>query len=562
MTDLVYRRDLSDTLQEFLTFVGSRVHAYGETWALALNKTQMANAYGKSVRTIQRYVNELEDMNYLTTATKVGKGGGTVIVFNKAMMDFEPQVNPVTEETLTTEELLEKLYPNKPKKQPKRKYRPKALIAEERIRRQKRQGEIEQLNDLLEETGYPTTEFWKQTPQPERYYKAWLITRMYNFYAVYYPEKMKNESEADNNRFRYELAEMYQNRLTDFDVLPTRFLGTSNFTVALNMVDVLDDVGVNPGAYLTVQFNFMQYLINQGKNVNLPYFNTLLSEKSAKRWDDTYAYRVGFRKEHPYHATSPDEVVEVEGYKVPHMNMLIAEYKKPFTRSGHKEFIDMFVDPITSPKRVKVINAYFQAITDEIKKDETLGENEAEVLTEWVTQQTAIHIASRYPDHAYLITALDQLTDKIVSFEGDNKRKLYHDLGNYSLDTAVDQIEIKVRTKTGYFQNFSIAGSNTFYRTMQALRNSRGVELDKALLAEAITKFGKRKIPITKHGDLDVQQIALKHMTENELEEESYSNASQITDEQKYLDFFEGMWYDIKEDYVAQSIRDGRMVIK
>ena len=511
------------------------------------------------MRTIQRYVKELEKKDYLETATKVGKGGGTVIVFNKSMLDFEPKVNPVTEETLSTEELLDKLYPNKPKKETKKKYRSKAVIAEERIRKQKRQGKIEELNDMLEETGYPTKEFWNQTPEPERYYRAWLITRMYNFYAVYYPEKMKNEAEADDNIFRYKLGELIQKRLTDYDVLPKRFLGTSNFTVALNMVDVLSD-DINPGAYLTVQFNFMQFLINQGKNANLPYFNSLLNEKSAKRWDDTYAYREGFRKEHPYHATSPDEVVEIEGYKVPHMNMLIAEYKNPFTKSGYEEYLKMFVDPITSPKRVKVINAYFETITEEVKNDDSLEEEEAQVLTEWLTQQTAIHIASRYPDHAYLITSLDQLTDKIVTFDKDNKRQLYHDLGNYSLDKAVDPIEIKVRTKTGYFQDFSITGSSTFYRTMQALRNSRGIEIDKEVLSSAINKFGKRKIPITEHGDLDVHQVALTQMTEKEIEDESLGNASRIKDKQKYLDFFGGMWYDIKEDYVAQSNRDGRMV--
>lgn len=561
MTTLVYRRELSTSLQDFLNFVGKKVHAYGETWALALDKAKIANAYGKSLRTIQRYVSELEEKEYLTTATKVGKGGGTVIVFNKDMLDFEPEVNPVTDETLSTEELLNKLYPNKPKKKPKKHYRPKAEIAEERLRKRRRQGKIEELNDMLEEHGYPTKEFWEKTPQPEKYYKAWLITRMYNFYAVYYPEKMKNEAEADNNKFRYALGDLLQKKVENYDVLPTRFLGTSNFTIALRLVEVFDEFNVNPGAYLTVQFDFMEFLINSGRNANLPYFNALLSDKATKKWDDTYAYRVGFRKEHPYHATSPDEVVEIQGYKVPHMNMLIAEYKNPFTKSGFAEYLEMFVDPISSPKRVRAIHAYFKSVVKEIKEDESMTDEESDILKEWVTQQTAIHIASRYPDHAYLITSLDQLTHKITDFDGTNRRELFHNLGNYSLDSAVDQIELKVRTKTGYFQYFSITGSSTFYNVLRAMRNSRGVELDQELLSSAINKFGKRKIPINPHGDLDVHQIALKHMTEDELQEESLGNAFYIKDKQKSLDFFVGMWYDIREEHIAQSNRDGRMVV-
>lgn len=561
MTTLVYREDLSTNLQNFLSFVGQKVQAYGETWALAFDKSQLAESYGKSLRTIQRYVSELEKKDYLTTATKVGKGGGTVIVFNKSMLDFEPEVNPVTDETLSTEELLNQLYPNKPKKKPKKQYRSKAEIAEDRLRKRRRQSEIEDLNDMLEETGYPTKAFWEKTPEPEKYYKAWLITRMYNFYAVYYPEKMKNEAEADNNKFRYALGELLQRRVENYDVLPTRFLGTSNFTIALKLVEVFDDFKVNPGAYLTVQFDFMEFLLNSGKNANLPYFNALLSDKATKKWDDTYAYRVGFRKEHPYHATSPDEVVEIQGYKVPHMNMLIAEYKNPFTQSGFAEYLEMYVDPITSPKRVRVIHAYFKEVLEEVKEDENITKKETAVLTDWVTQQTAIHIAPRYPDHAYLITSLDQLAHKITDFKGNNLRELYYNMGNYSLDPVVDQIELKVRTKTGYFQHFSITGSSTFYNAVRAMRNSRGVEVDQELLSSAINKFGKRKIPINKHGDLDVYQIAMKHMTAEQLEEESLGNAFQIKDKQKYLDFFGGMWYDIKEEHIAQSDRDGRMVI-
>ena len=556
----VYRSDLPSNLTDFYNFITRQVYSFGETWALAMGKSTIAEKYGMSLRTVQRYLTDLEDQDYISTATKRGKGGGTVIVFNKDKLDFEPKVNPVTEDTLDTDELLEKLYPDKPKKQPKRKYRTKAEIAEERLRKRRRQGEQERLNDILEETGYPTKEFWQQTPEPEKYYKAYLISRMYNFYAVYYPEKIKNEAEASGNMFRHHLGELIQSRYKDYDVLPERFIGTPNFTIALTLTELLDDMGINPAAYLTVQFDFMEYLINNGRQTGLPYFNALISEKSAKRWDDTHEYRKGFRKEHPYYSIS-DEVVPIVGYGVPHMAMLVSEYNNPFTEAQFKEYLDMAIDPLVSPKRMKTIYKYYETIIEEVNNNEDLNDEHKEELSKWIEQQTAIHLASRYPKHMYLITSLDQIGQKIVNFEGTNYRELYHQIGTFTLDKTVDQIELKVRTKHGYFLYFSLAGSSTFYNTLRAMRSSRGVELDMTLVAEAIKLFGERNIPVNEYGDMDVHEIALTEMTEEDIQEESFENAAQIKDKQKFLDFFKGMWYDIKESYVAQSPRDGRKVI-
>ena len=83
MGEIVYRADLSAPVNDFWQFMANKVYEFGETWALAIEKSTLAEGYGKSLRTVQRYIKELEDKQYIDTATKKGKGGGTVIVFNK-----------------------------------------------------------------------------------------------------------------------------------------------------------------------------------------------------------------------------------------------------------------------------------------------------------------------------------------------------------------------------------------------------------------------------------------------------------------------------------------------
>ena len=559
MGEIVYRADLSAPVNDFWQFMANKVYEFGETWALAIEKSTLAEGYGKSLRTVQRYIKELEDKQYIDTATKKGKGGGTVIVFNKDKLDFEPKVNPITDSTKSVDELLDKLYPTKPKKEPKTSYRSKAVIAEERLRNRLRRNNNDRLNDMMEETGYPTREFWLETPEPEKYYKAYLITRMYNFYAVYMPEKHKNIAEKSGNFFKYHGAELFQKRYENYDVLPKRFIGTSNFTVALKLVDVFQD-DINPAAYLTVQFQYMNYLKSLGKNVGLPYFNSLISEKAATRWDDTYNYKRGFRKEHPYYALG-EETVQIEAYSTPIMTMLISEYNTPFTESSYEEYLEVAIDPMVSTKRSRIIYGYYTTIKEEIKNDEGLSKDEQTELSQWVAQQTATHLKSQYPEHAYLVTNLDQIVRKITDFEGDNYRELFYELGSFTQDKAVDSIEIKSRIKRGYNLYFSVAGHSTFYDALRALRNSRGVEIDDKLIARAIEKFGERKIPITEYGNLDVHAIAKQYMTDEELETESKENALVIKGEGKKESFFDGLWYDIKEDYVGQSTRDGRMVL-
>lgn len=559
MGEIVYREDLSTPVNDFWQFMASKVYEFGETWALAIEKSTLAEGYGKSLRTVQRYVKELEEKKYIDTATKKGKGGGTVIVFNKDKLDFEPKVNPITDDTKSVDELLDKLYPTKPKKKPKTSYRSKAVIAEERLRNKLRKNNNDRLNDMLEEKGYPTEEFWLETPEPEKYYKAYLITRMYNFYAVYMPEKYKNIAEKSGNFFKYHGAELFQKRYENYDVLSNRFIGTSNYTIALKLVDVFQD-DINPAAYLTVQFQYMNYLKSLGKNVGLPYFNSLISEKAATRWDETHSYKKGFRKEHPYYALG-EETVQIEGYSTPIMTMLISEYNKPFTESSYEEYLDVAIDPMVSTKRSRIIYGYYTTIKEEIKNDKELTEEEQTELSQWVAQQTATHLKSQYPEHAYLATNLDQVVRKITDFKGDNYRELFYELGSFTQDKAVDSIEIKARVKRGYNLYFSVAGHSTFYDTLRALRNSRGVEIDDKVISKAIDKFGERKIPITEYGNLDVHAIAKQYMTEEELENESRENALVIKGAGKKESFFDGLWYDIKEDYVGQSTRDGRMEI-
>ena len=67
---------------------------------------------------------------------------------------------------------------------------------------------------------------------------------------------------------------------------------------------------------------------------------------------------------------------------------------------------------MVSTKRSRIIYGYYTTIKEEIKNDEGLSKDEQTELSQWVAQQTATHLKSQYPEHAYLVTNLDQIVKK------------------------------------------------------------------------------------------------------------------------------------------------------
>lgn len=557
--------NLSNQTMEFLDFLTERVSQFGKNFGLAMNKTALAEAFGKTPRTVGRYIRELEDKSIISTSVKPGATGGIVIMFTEDKLDFEPQGEPVTPENKTADEVRDLLYPKKPVKKPKKSYRPKAIIAEERLRRQMRNDKTDEQNAMLMSMEYPNKAFWETTEEPELYYQAYLISRMYNFYAVYYPEMRMNKKEAVGDLWGFKLAETYRDTYRDFDILRKGFMGTATFTNFVNLAKFCINNNVAPADYLTVQFDYMEYLHSvKAKNVYLPFANALVSPKSVQRWIDTYQYKTKFRKDHPYYAVSPTEI-KASGESYPIMIELIRAFKEPFveTPKAYQGQIDVNVDTFMS-KMLKVSWAYSQDIKTAINESNALNVYEKEQLVKFITQETATHMVHNQITTLSTYSSMPQIASmrKQVMSTNGNWREYYHNVGNTGLEYFDNPLDRATNVKRGYHMDFALFGAYSFLDTMKMLKENRGFNVDYDTVAIAIEKFGARKIPLTQEGFLDVTAIRKKEMTEQEIASELDYATPVLKHEQDMLDMFGELWYDISESAVGESRRDGRMIYK
>lgn len=553
--------NLSDTIYNFVNYLAESASQFGENFSIASKKSDIAKAINKDVRTVTRYLKQLEEKQLIKTATKKGKEGGTVIVFNTLLLDFETQENPVTSETKDADEIRDIIFPKAKKKVTKKKYRPKSVIEEERFRKNLRKSENDRLNDLLAEMEFPTKDFFMQTAEPELYYRAYIASRMYNFYAVYYPEMRMNKAEAKNDLWGYKLADTYRENYRYFDCLNKKFIGTPTFNHFIKFTSTMLGNKVKPEAYLTVQFDYMEYLTSvKANNVKLPYINALLSTPSVNRWIATEEYKTGFRKEHHYYAVSP-ETVDAKGMVYPLMNILGAEFENPFSDSdAYQAQIDVNTD-IFMPQIPKAILGYKVAIDKEIQESDLL-DNEKSTLTTFIKQETANHMGLSQPTSLYFLSTIPQVSAlrlATLKDKTENLRPHYHALGNIHLiENVISNIDRVANVKRGYRMDFSLFGGISFLSTAKTLRDARGFNIDYDVLRVAINKFGARKIPIDASGFLDVNAIQKKVLPQSVIDTELAGAVPVVKDPKRLLDLFGDLWYDVSEEYIGESPRDGK----
>lgn len=553
---------LAKGTDKFLNYLTTSVKTFKNTMAIAEQRRTIANNYGKDIRTIIRYLEELESKGYIQTLTRRGSKGGTVIVYTKEFMNFHVPEGRNLEDVLRPEDILDEAFPKKTKKQPKRKYRSKEEIAKERAK----DAHIASLNDELEQMDYPTKEFWFKLDDPELSYRAWILSRMYNFYAVAYPERWKYEYEAEGDWARFELARIRQDNLQNYDCLPKRFLGTWQMTVFKKLVKIIDSYKImEPQEYLSIPFRYMEYLWHQGKtNVSLPYINTLISEETVDRVLQAYGHRKAHLREHPYYDNGAPLLGSGVGLFILNSTM-ITEYNSPFREIDFGGMIEKKYNPLATPKHLKLLHTYRLTVMEELEENTELTEEEKTTLLKWLDKETYFRLQARPVPYHHLIMNVDTLTKKVSKFvragNFDNWRPLYEQLGNQTLIPVQDQLELKTRTKHGYSILFSLTATPQQQKVVRAIRSALGMEIDTDVLASAIRKLGEEKVPMTEFGELDGMAIMERAIPREQITSLELENAHVIRDEEHKKALFSGEYFfQVEERAIGESKRDGKRV--
>lgn len=515
--------NLGDGLYEFLSTIVAKAQQWGENFATVTQKTKLAEEVNKDPRTITRYINELKDAGLISTEVKKGRNGGTVIMFNKDLLNFEPSENPITSETKEADEIRNKLFPRKPKKEPTKRYRSKKEIAEERILAQLRKSENDKLNDELETMLYPTTEFFNKFDDPDRYLGAYLISRMFNAYAVIFP-KNRMEFFKDSNDLLHSRAESALIQAHSYDVLDTRFVGTTRFQKFLELQDYVKENEINPLAYLSVQFDYVDFMIEIGKLTHgVPLVNTLLTDDSKGRFINQEQFYTRMRRKGLF-SISPEKVYYI-GAKYPIIQDLSFAYDL-----GERDAssLDPILDELNTVSRYtnkgRALLGFYEAVSQEVEES-TIGTEDKAVITQFLREQVALYSrVNSLNIGQYTLAFPLQITrvKQTVEMKGLDINDYYTYVGNmYKQDSGLFQSDIEDFIKTGKLIDFSMNGNKTFYPTLRFLAEYRGLGVNPHELKEALGRFGLEKVPLDNFGMLDVARIYKKVLTGKELAEDA-----------------------------------------
>lgn len=509
-------------LADFTEYIAGKAQQWGDNFASIIRTTEIAKELDKTPRTVARYLTQLHDKNLATVETKRGKHGGTVVMFNKDFLNFEPTDNPITSETKEAKDIREAVFPSVPKKTPQRRYRSKAVIAEERALLARKATEQDRLNDIVENTPILTRDFFDNFDNPRLAFQGYLIAQMFTAYTVVFPKKA-SEFYQDIDPRRAESAQRAMKSAFNYQAMPQRFVGTPQYNKFLEMAEYFTKNDINPLSYLTVQFEYVAWLADQGKarKCGIPYVNTLLADDAKHRYYNQEAFHKEMRDKYGLFCLSSSKVPYI-GAKYPIIGALIYAYNND--RTG-RESIDFMLGRLKEKALMSTKNAVLLAYytsTLQAMSESDLEAEEVAKLTQFLEEQTVNFsgIDAMTLDQFSLACPLQIYTVKSTcSRIGLSNEDYYRYIGNWSRVDCTTQDEINHWIKRGETIDFSYSGHIGFSPVMRMLADCRSLGVLPNELGGIIKKFGEEKVPLDHYGMLDINRIYEKALTKEKLHE-------------------------------------------
>lgn len=505
-------------------------------FALTFTKKEIAQEFGKDLRTVNRYLDELEDKNLIELKGKRGRYGGTVLVFNTEVVRFETSdkafVNNDVE--IDLDDIVDRKFPKKKKKEPTRHRRTKKEMVIAKALADQKQSEVDKLNEELSLLGgVPNWEWFKKTSDPVGNYKTYLISRMYNRYAVLFVERSNYFSD-------------FQLPLTrpDFDcLLDQEFFGKSRWQNFERFRQWCEENGIDPAVYLSAQFGrsvFTAASRGQKKNI-FPFYNSLKSEASLE------VYR-------QYCQVRSNTLSALSAKRIPAEfvdDFVIKSLKEAYNTADQSQGLEQFrgsIDDLlngaTTADEQDLVKFY--NITMDTLDNSEVSDKTKDVIDRFLTLQLMIECggASRLPFNVILSTEIVQAAlVKVKRDYPNNSEVLAKVLGNIVHPKA----EAEVQEMEGRKYMF---GYNKLYDTPRVLRlimERKGLALSIAEIREALKEYGNHLIPVNDFSFLDVKQILTKVRNMEDhvefVEGPSHEDMAAIT-RKNDVDFYQYKQYD------------------
>lgn len=300
---------LTKSTEHFLDFLKDQVNEDG-TYAIGTRK-QLEESYGKSRSVIDRKLKELTEKEIITCVTKRGKNGGTIITLNYYKpSDFNAWVKKddsvITSNEKYARDLRKKVFPKY--KRPLGQGRPRRTKEEMRAYKLAR-TEFEKLMVTMNQSTsnlYPSKEVFNMAPDPEGYYKAYTMARLYDVMCYEYMKQawidhknIKNPTEKEKSAVDFYYTKMLYYR--NSNILGKDFFGTKLFNTFYNAYNKLKESKLMMSIEEYMHSVFKNYVTHfeyyrgtkYGLKSPVPYPNYLHSETAFKNF---YQHRDYLRK--------------------------------------------------------------------------------------------------------------------------------------------------------------------------------------------------------------------------------------------------------------------------
>lgn len=518
MSNNVYLQSTVVTLQpkvlEFLNTLIEKAKKEVEP-ILTMKRKELAGLVGKNTRTVSRYINELESKSIITTKGKRGRTGGTVIMFNPDKIQFNTSTDSAitTDDEETIQEVMERKFPKKEQPIRKRNRRTKRQMIEDNILKTEQQKEVDRLNNKVEMlAGVPNWEWFQETDEPVNNYKTYILSRMYNRYAVLFTDR--------HNGDVIDLGEGEQVDFIDnkYDCLPKAFYKSSRWNQFDKLRIFLEENDIDPAVYISSQFSRSLFNVECGRSKKpLPFINTFLGDSAYEIYQQYCEYQKGFSSAYASFKTIPpqfayDFVIRLmrDAYDYAHKSVGMFNLK-----SNIRDFLTGFGGDEKSDALLK-----FYRVTSKELRDSNISLKSRDVIKKYLIMQSMTMMGGiqRMPKHILLSMETVRAMFMAIDKQGLNKEKTLEIKDRAIGALALPLEDTEEQYSKGRMFHYAHRVLSETPQVIKLILEQMGLYLSVLDINKAIKEYGVDKLPIDEYSMLDVSQIE-EFVSSNTLEE-------------------------------------------
>lgn len=269
---------------------------------LISTKSELAKQYGLSLSTVSKRLTELINNRVIDMISKRGKNGGIIITFLvKPTEDFKTwerkNENIIQSESEYAVNLREQVFPKyiRPLGNGRPRRTKKEMIA---YRLAKDEKERTILNMNLEcEVTYPSKRIFEMSPDPEGYFRAYILAKLYDILCYHYMQHAYEyfSEHPEQTQENIEGAKHYDKKRNNFlysDILGKDFFGERRFNTFYNLQAKLQewDLTIHDFKYIHSVFGNYLYFYEQRRGTSkalgspVPYINYFHSESTLQQF--------------------------------------------------------------------------------------------------------------------------------------------------------------------------------------------------------------------------------------------------------------------------------------